>query len=83
MMMSLSLETPRPPSTTHSSGTPRGADTRVYRAGQHRPETLDTQSPTCICAQAPPTRQHVMTLPPPVFTPSFGVLFLSCVCVFV
>ena len=28
-----------PPNTTHSSETPRIADTRVYRAGQYRPET--------------------------------------------
>jgi len=28
-----------PPDTTHSSETPRSADTRVYWAGQYRPET--------------------------------------------
>jgi len=28
-----------PPNTTHSSETPRSADTRVYRAGRYRPET--------------------------------------------
>jgi len=38
MMMILSLGTP-PPNTTHSSETPRSADTRVYRAGRYRPET--------------------------------------------
>jgi len=29
----------RPLNTTHSSETPRSADTQVYRAGQYRPET--------------------------------------------
>ena len=32
-------QTPPPPNTTHSSETLRSAGTRVYRAGQYRPET--------------------------------------------
>ena len=39
MMMILSLGTPPSPNKTHSSETPRSADTRVYRAGRYRPET--------------------------------------------
>ena len=39
VLIILSLGTPPPPNTTHSSETPRSADTRVYRAGEYRPET--------------------------------------------
>jgi len=36
VLIILSPGTPPPPNTTHSSETPRSADTRVYRAGHRR-----------------------------------------------